>query len=115
MTNTLKRKGSSGVSVKSGMTIHLQSTTLHPEKYLTNEYYPFNLPLFQKTARVLFQRPVTLFAGANGSGKSTLLEAIARICGIFSFDQTPIKQIAHEDTEHYQIYKSFMEDRGRYL
>ena len=65
------------------MMIHLQSTTLHSEKYPTIDYYPFNLPLFHETTRILFQNPVTLFVGENGSGKSTLLEAIARICGIY--------------------------------
>ena len=34
---------------------------------------------------------------------------------IFSFDQAPIQRISYEDTEHYKIYKRFMEDRGRYL
>jgi len=34
---------------------------------------------------------------------------------IYSFDYTPVKTVHYEDTEHYQIYKSFMEDSGRYL
>ena len=34
---------------------------------------------------------------------------------IYSFDQTPVKTIRYEDTEHYQIYKNFMKDRKKYL
>ena len=34
---------------------------------------------------------------------------------IYSFDRAPIEQIDYEDTEQYQIYKSFMEDRNKYL
>ena len=34
---------------------------------------------------------------------------------IYSFDHIPLKQIDYEETEHYQTYKSFMEDRTKYL
>ena len=34
---------------------------------------------------------------------------------ILSFDDTPLKQIDYEESEHYRIYKNFMEDRDRYL
>ena len=34
---------------------------------------------------------------------------------IYSFDEIPVKQIDYEETDHYQVYKSFMEDRSRYL
>jgi predicted ATPase len=34
---------------------------------------------------------------------------------IYSFDHSPIKTIHYEDTEHYQIYKSFMESPTKYL
>jgi predicted ATPase len=34
---------------------------------------------------------------------------------IYSFDHIPVKVISYEDTEHYQIYKSFMENRSRYV
>lgn len=34
---------------------------------------------------------------------------------IYSFDGSRIKQIAYEDTTHYRLYKSFMENRERYL
>ena len=34
---------------------------------------------------------------------------------IYSFDNTPVKTIRYQDTEHYQVYKSFMENPGKYL
>ena len=64
------------------MTNHIKSVTLLHEKYPTQEYYPFNLPIFNQTKSLQFDTPVTLFVGENGSGKSTLLEALAYSCGI---------------------------------
>jgi predicted ATPase len=34
---------------------------------------------------------------------------------IYSFEDSTVKQINYEDTSHYKIYKSFMEDRNKYL
>jgi predicted ATPase len=34
---------------------------------------------------------------------------------IYSFDHTPAKTIRYEETEHYRIYKNFMENPKRYL
>ena len=34
---------------------------------------------------------------------------------IYSFERTCVKQVQYEETEHYRIYRSFMEDRSRYL
>jgi predicted ATPase len=34
---------------------------------------------------------------------------------IYSFDYSPVKIIRYEDTEHYQVYKSFMENPDKYL
>lgn len=34
---------------------------------------------------------------------------------ILSFDHIPVQEIRYEETAHYKIYKSFMEDRNRYL
>jgi len=34
---------------------------------------------------------------------------------IYSFDHTPVKTIQYEETEHYQVYKNFMENPDRYL
>jgi predicted ATPase len=34
---------------------------------------------------------------------------------ILSFDYTPIKEVRYEETEHYKLYKSFIEDRQKYI
>jgi len=34
---------------------------------------------------------------------------------IYSFDHSPVKKIHYEETEHYQIYKNFMENPGKYV
>jgi predicted ATPase len=34
---------------------------------------------------------------------------------IYSFDHIPIQSVSYEETEHYKIYKYFMEDRHEYL
>jgi len=59
------------------MSIHINSVTLHNEKYPSNCHYPFSLPIFNETKQMLFEFPVTFFVGENGTGKSTFLEAIA--------------------------------------
>jgi predicted ATPase len=60
----------------------LRCVRLHPERYPTDEHYPFNLDLFRQTTEVTFGTPVTFLVGENGTGKSTLLEALARRAGI---------------------------------
>lgn len=34
---------------------------------------------------------------------------------IYSFDHSPLKPVTYEKTEHYRVYKGFMEDRKRFL
>jgi predicted ATPase len=34
---------------------------------------------------------------------------------IYSFDCSPLAQVKYEDTQHYQIYRGFMENREKYL
>jgi predicted ATPase len=68
--------------------MHLKSLTLHPGQYPTRDCYPFNLPVFQRTERISFPTPVTLFVGENGTGKSTLLEALCRQSGIHIWQDT---------------------------
>ncbi len=34
---------------------------------------------------------------------------------IYNFDTAPAKTVRYEDTEHYKVYKNFMEDPGKYL
>ncbi len=67
--------------------MHLKRVILHPEKYPTDKYYPFNLDIFQKTESIDFAMPVTLFAGENGTGKSTLLRAICQRAGIHIWEE----------------------------
>lgn len=35
--------------------------------------------------------------------------------GIYSFDHTSVKKIKYEETDHYRIYKEFMENREKFL
>lgn len=68
--------------------MHLTKVILHPEKYPTSKYYPFNLDIFRKTGGIEFKTPVTFFVGENGSGKTTLLRAICRRSNIFIWEDT---------------------------
>lgn len=34
---------------------------------------------------------------------------------IYSFDSVPVERIEYEETEHYRVYKSFMENPSKYL
>ena len=34
---------------------------------------------------------------------------------IYSFDDAPVQRIRYEETEHYKIYKNFMQNPGRYF
>ncbi|MFZ0131100.1 MAG: AAA family ATPase [Desulfobacterales bacterium] len=34
---------------------------------------------------------------------------------IYGFDRAPIETVPYEQTDHYRIYKRFLEDRGRFL
>ena len=34
---------------------------------------------------------------------------------IYSFDQMPVKRVTYEETEHYKIYKDFMQNQNPYL
>ena len=73
--------------------MHLANVTLHPAKYPTRDFYPFNLPVFQEAERIVFDTPVTFFVGENGSGKSTLLQAIAHACGIHLWRETERRRL----------------------
>jgi predicted ATPase len=34
---------------------------------------------------------------------------------IYSFDEIPVRQVTYEETEHYRLYKGFMNHRDEYL
>ena len=34
---------------------------------------------------------------------------------IYSFDETPPREIRYEDTEYFRVYRDFLQDRGKYL
>jgi len=34
---------------------------------------------------------------------------------IYSFDDAPVKRVHYEETEHYKIYRNFMENPGQYF
>jgi len=66
----------------------LKKAAINKDRFPTRDAYPFNLAVFQETASVEFQTPVTIFAGENGTGKSTLLSALCRKCNIYMWEGT---------------------------
>ena len=56
--------------------MHLEKITLLSEKYPTKDHYPFDQAIFQTTASIAFDTPVTFFVGENGAGKSTLIKIL---------------------------------------
>ena len=94
--------------------MHLKEVTFHSLKYPTRDCYPFNLPLFHETERLIFDSPVTLFVGENGTGKSTLLEALATACGIHIWQDTQRSRPdynPYEDKFHQYISISWSNGR----
>ena len=78
---------------------HLLKITLLKERFPTNNYYPFCLPLISKTRELKFNNPVTIFVGENGSGKSTLLEAIALACGVYIWSDPAVTRVVRNKYE----------------
>ncbi len=74
----------------------INQVRIHSERFPTEQRYPFNLPILQRTSELRFNRPTAFFVGENGSGKSTLLDAITRKCGIHIWDK-PKRHLAHEN------------------
>jgi predicted ATPase len=59
-------------------------------------------------------------AGATGQGQFIIAthSPILMACPgatLYSFDQAPIRPVQYEETEHYRIYRRFMQDRRAYL
>ncbi len=68
-------------SVNSNLFINTVSLKDHAE--VSDELYPFNLPIVQiLRSKLQFTSNITFFVGENGSGKSTLLEALAISVGL---------------------------------
>ncbi|GAB4547286.1 MAG: AAA family ATPase [Anaerolineae bacterium] len=76
--------------------MHLTKVRLNHDRYPTRRIYPFNIPVLERTAELIFRRPVAFFVGENGSGKSTLLEAITRRCGVHIWHR-PRRHLAHHN------------------
>jgi predicted ATPase len=86
--------------------MYLKNVLINPYRFPTNEWYPFNLPIFHKTKSIPFTSPVTFFVGENGSGKSTLLKAMAVKCGIHIWEnseRTPFQNNRYENDFHQAI------------
>lgn len=94
--------------------MHLNSVILNSQHYPAVESYPFGLPIFKSTGKLVFDAPVTLFVGENGTGKSTLLEAIALACGIHIWRNTQRSRPEHnpyEDKLHQYLSVHWSNDR----
>jgi predicted ATPase len=86
--------------------MHLQRVTFFPDRFPTDQHYPFNQAIFQQTPSIEFSTPVTFFAGENGTGKSTLLKALGRKCGIHiwhGLDRSRCTHNPYEDHLHQYI------------
>jgi predicted ATPase len=87
------------------MVLHLNSITIHHDRFPTGEFYPFNLEVLQQTREIHFESPITFFVGENGSGKSTLLQAIARHCGVHIWQDEGRRRFRHNPYEN-MLHKS---------
>ena len=76
--------------------MYLSKVSINSDRYPSRRVYPFNIPIVNNTAELVFSRPVAFFVGENGSGKSTLLEAISRKCNIHIWNK-PKRHVAHNN------------------
>ncbi|MBN2158040.1 MAG: AAA family ATPase [Spirochaetes bacterium] len=84
--------------------MHLKRIHLLSDRYPTGDHYPFNLPIFRKTASIDLTSPVTMFVGENGTGKSTLLRAIAMKCKIHIWEGMERTRFHHNPYER-EMYR----------
>jgi len=76
------------------MPLHLKSLTVPSDRFPVREAYPFHLPFLQASPTLPLACPAA---------------------EIWSFDQVPLRPIAYQETEHYQIYKKFLNDPDSFL
>jgi predicted ATPase len=79
--------------------MYLKSVTLNSEAFPVRDVYPFNIPVFQSTGRIVLSSPVTILVGQNGSGKSALLDAIARKSGLLPWGGHKMHRSHHNPYE----------------
>lgn len=87
--------------------MYVRRVTLLPDRYPTDQRYPFHLDVFRHTPHLDFSAPVTFFVGENGTGKSTLLRAICRKCGIHIWhepDRARYQNNPYEDRLHRYLH-----------
>jgi predicted ATPase len=84
--------------------MHLRRIFLFPEKYPARDCYPFSLHNLNTTREILFEKPITFFAGENGTGKSTLLRAIAYRCGIHIWEPEEGRRVQYNKYER-ELYR----------
>ena len=76
--------------------MHLTKVRINSERYPTDRFYPFNVPVLQTATELSLESPITFFVGENGSGKSTLLEALTKKCGVHIWHK-PKRHLAHHN------------------
>jgi predicted ATPase len=76
--------------------MHLTKVRINSERYPTDRFYPFNVPVLRTATELSLESPITFFVGENGSGKSTLLEAITKKCGVHIWHK-PKRHLAHHN------------------
>jgi predicted ATPase len=76
--------------------MYLSNVSINSDAFPSRRFYPFNIPVLNNTAKLVFRGPVVFFVGENGSGKSTLLEAISRKCNIHIWSK-PKRHLAHNN------------------
>lgn len=84
--------------------MHVRRIILHPDRFPTHNFYPFNLEILHRTPCVEFTSPVVFLMGENGTGKTTLLKAICRRCGIYIWGnaETPTERRNPFENELYK-------------
>lgn len=89
--------------------MHIKRVHLLQDKYPTQEHYPFNLEIFQKTRQLEFNSPITFFMGENGTGKSSLLRGLANKSRIHIWESPQIRRIQYNPYESLMHYALSLE------